>query len=87
MRSVSWGTAGVLVSVSKSVKRYHDHSNSYQGKHLIEACFSQRFSSLSSWQETWCHTDRHSAGELAQSSTSGSTGNRKERDTGHGVST
>jgi len=30
-------TIGVLVKVSITVKRHHDHSNSYKGKHLIGA--------------------------------------------------
>jgi hypothetical protein len=34
------------------VKRHHDHSNSYKGKHLIGADLQvQRFSPLSSWWE------------------------------------
>jgi hypothetical protein len=41
---VSWGFI--------TGKRHHDHSNSYQGKHLFEANLEfQRFSPLSSQQE------------------------------------
>lgn len=36
----------------------------------------QRFNPLSSWQEEWWHTDRHCAGQVAESSTAGSAGSR-----------
>jgi hypothetical protein len=38
----------------------------------------QRFSPLSSWQEAWWHAGRHGAGEVAESSKSGSAGSRKK---------
>lgn len=45
----------LLYGVSVGVKRYHDRSNSYKGKHLTGAGLQfQRFSPLSSRQETWC---------------------------------
>ena len=54
-----------------ALKRHHDHSNSYKGKHLIWAALPfQRFSLLSSWQEAWQHAGRHGAGGGAESSTS-----------------
>jgi hypothetical protein len=37
----------------------------------------QRFSPLSSWQEAWQHAGGHDAGEVAESSTSGSISSRK----------
>ena len=53
-----------------AVKRHHDHSNSYKGKHSIGTGLQiQRFSPLSSWHETWKHPHRHGAGR-AESSTS-----------------
>ena len=51
---------GHCLKVSISVKRYHDHGNSYKGKHLIGDLHFQRFSPLSSWwnmvacRQTWC---------------------------------
>ncbi len=32
-----WLLLGILVRASIAVKRHHDHSNAYKGKHLIEA--------------------------------------------------
>ena len=47
------GKGFVLVWVSIAVKRHHDHSNSYKGKHLTgDGLLFQRFSPLSSRQET-----------------------------------
>jgi hypothetical protein len=45
-------------------------------EHLIVT--GLQFSSLSSWWETRRHTGRHSAGEVAESSTSGLAHSRKE---------
>ena len=46
------------------MKRHHDQSNSYKGQHLIGACLQvQRFSPLSSSQETWQCPDRHGTGK------------------------
>ena len=65
----------VLVRISIAVKRHND--NSYQGKHLIEVDLQvQRFSSLLSWWKMWWHVYRHSAGVVAESFTSGSSGSR-----------
>ena len=77
----------VPVLGSIAVRRHHDHGNSYKEKHLTGTGLQfQRFSPLSSWQEAWQYSDRH-AGEVAESSTSGSTGSRKrERETGPGLS-
>ena len=50
-----------------AVKRHHDHSISYKGKHLVGAgLHSQRFSPLLSWQ----YVGRDGAGEGAENSTS-----------------
>jgi hypothetical protein len=47
-------------------------------KYLIGDCFAvQRFSPLLSPLETRGHTDRRGAGEVAESSTTVSSGNRK----------
>jgi len=52
-----------------ALKRHHDHSNFYKGKHLIGAGLQvQRFSPWSSWQNME-RAGRHGAGEGAQSST------------------
>ena len=62
------------------MKRHSEFiSNSYKEKYLvgIHLYIVQRFSPLS-WQEAWWHTGRHGAGEVAESSTSGSAGSRKE---------
>ena len=60
------------------VKRYHDHSNFYKGKHLTGTGLQfQRFSSLSSWQEAWQHIGRHGARETAESPTYGLAGSRE----------
>lgn len=48
------------------MKKHHDHSRFYQGKHLIGTGLQlQRFSPLSSWRETWCHIDMVPVKELA----------------------
>jgi|UPI00001F6546 hypothetical protein len=61
-----------------TVKRHHDHSNSYKGKHLIGAGLQfQRFSPLSSWREAWQHAGRQ-GGEGAKSSTSLSKDSQEE---------
>ena len=66
-----------------AAKRHHDHGNSYKGKHLIEAGLEfQRVSPLSSWQESWQHTGRHGAGEIAESSTSEFIGSRNKETLG-----
>ena len=60
----------ILVWVFIVVKRPHDYSNSYTGKHLIGAGLQfQRFSPLSSWWETWQLPGRLGAGG-AENSTS-----------------
>lgn len=46
----------------------------------------QRFSSLLSRWETWWHASRHRAGVVAESSTSGFTGTRCEKQKKHRVS-
>ena len=52
------------LKVSLAMKRHHDHSNSYKGKHLFQAGLQfQKFSALSSWQETWQPAGRHDAGK------------------------
>ena len=49
----------VLVRVSIAVRRHHDQGNFYKG-HSIEAGLQvQRFSPISSRQETWQYPDRH----------------------------
>ena len=53
------------------MKRNHDQGNSNKGQHLIGTCLLvQKFSLLSSRQETWQHPGRHGAGEGAGKSTS-----------------
>jgi hypothetical protein len=68
----------VLVRVSIAVKRHHDHSNSFKGKHFIGSWLTdQRCSSL--WQEAWWHIGRHGwCWRGAESSTSRSSGSGKE---------
>lgn len=54
--------------------RYHDHSNSYEGKHLIEVAL--QFGALF----YYCHgrdAGRHGTGEVAKSFTSRLGGSRK----------
>ena len=52
------------------MRRHHEHRNSYKGKHLIGAGLQfQRFSPSS-----WWHTGRPDAREVAESSTSASSG-------------
>ena len=60
--------------VSIAVKRQHYHDNSYKGKHLIAADLqAHRFSnSLHVGNNV-----RNGAGEVVESSTSGSSGSRK----------
>jgi hypothetical protein len=57
-----------------AVKKYHDHGNSYKGKHLIAADLqAHRFSN-------YLHVGnnvRNGAGEVVGSSTSGPSGSRK----------
>ena len=46
------------------MKRHHDHSKSFKGKHLMRDVLSfQRFSPLS-WQEAWQCAGRHGTREL-----------------------
>ena len=62
----------VLVRVSITVKRYHDHGNSYKGKHLIEvAAYSSEVQSIIimarsmvSCRQTWywLHLDQKATG-------------------------
>ena len=60
------------------MESHHDHGNSYKGKHLTGTDLqAQRFSPLLSWQEAWCHAGRHSAGEVAESSSSVLAGSRR----------
>ena len=55
-----------------TVKKHHDHSNSYKGKHLMGAGLQfQTFRTLSSQQEAWWHVDRRGAAGGAKSCTSG----------------
>ena len=61
---------GILVKVFITVKRQHDQSNSYKGKHLIGSGLQfQRFSPLLSWQEVCQPTGQHGALNRAESST------------------
>jgi len=51
----------------------------YKGKHLIGAGLQfERFRSLLSWMEAWWPVGRYVAGERAESSTPGSSGNREK---------
>ena len=59
------------------MKKHHDHSNSYKGKHLIGADL-QRFSPLL-LREAWQHAGRHYAGEVAESSVSESASSMKKQ--------
>lgn len=52
---------------SISVKRHHDHENSYLGRVFLQF---DRVVSSSSWQRAWQHPGRHGAGEVATSSIS-----------------
>lgn len=54
-------SGGVLGRVFIAVKRHHDHSNSYKGKHLIGAglqfeglvhCYHAQ--SMAAYRQTWC---------------------------------
>jgi hypothetical protein len=69
-RDVQWLRALVILAkclsqCSIAGKRHHDHSNSYNGKHLIGACLQfQRFSLLSLCQRAWQHSGRHVIWEL-----------------------
>ena len=53
---------GECLSVSFTVKRHHDHSNSYKGQHFIGADLQvHKFSRLlSQWEALW-HAGRHVA--------------------------
>lgn len=65
-----------LSQYSIAVKRHHEHSNSYKGKHLLG--WLQRFSPLALGREIWQSIgSRHGAGERAESFRSGATGSRK----------
>ena len=69
----------VLIKISITLRKHHDHSKSYKGKHLIGAGLQfQRFSPLSScgWGTYWL-AGRHGNREVAEGSTSVSAGNRK----------
>jgi hypothetical protein len=68
------------LKVSLAMKRHHDHSNSYKGKHLIWTGLQFRclIHYLSSWQKAWQHAGIHSAGEVAESFTSWSIGSRSD---------
>lgn len=57
----------VLVRVSISMKRFHDHNNFYN----LGGLQFQRLSPLSSRQETWWHAGRHGAGEGADPQATG----------------
>ena len=72
------------MKVSIAVERHYDHGNSYKGNHLVGAGLRVWWlSPLSSW---W-HAGRHGGEETAESSTSGSTGgNKREKNTGPGLS-
>ena len=62
-----------------AVKRHHDHSNSYKGKHLVGAGLQfQRLSPLSSWWKAWQPAGSHGAGGGAESSPSWSEGSEEE---------
>jgi hypothetical protein len=53
------------------VKRHHGQGSSYKGIHLIGAGLEvQRFSPLSSWQETGRLADSHGAAEGVETSIS-----------------
>lgn len=54
----------VLVNVSVSPKRHHDHRNFYKWKHLIGVATLQfqRFGPLSSWRSPWWLGTGHNAG-------------------------
>jgi hypothetical protein len=63
-----------------AVKRHHCLIYSWKGKHLIGAGLQfQRFIPLSSWWNAWQHAVRHGNGQVAESSTSASSGNRKRK--------
>lgn len=68
--------------VSTAVERCQDYSSFYIGKHLFGAglhlCW--RLSPLSPWPEARRQAGQHGDGEGAEHSTSGSTGNRKEKE-------
>jgi hypothetical protein len=49
------------------MKRYHDHRNSYKGKHLIRVFLKfQRLRPYLHGMEAWQHTGKHGAGEVAE---------------------
>jgi hypothetical protein len=70
----SWLLASVFVSAGGSiaVKRHPDHDNLCKGAFSWSSLTVLNFSSLS-----WQHVSRHGAGDVAESSTSRSTGSRK----------
>ena len=57
------------------MKRHHDHSNSYKGKHLIGAGLQGR--GLVHYHHEEKHGGRQGSGEGAESSTLGSAGSKK----------
>ena len=60
----------VLVGLSIAVKRHPDHSNSYKGKHLIGCLIVSVDKSITIMARHGDNTDRHGAGEEAESCTS-----------------
>lgn len=75
-RRDSCGGGEVLVNVSVSPKRHHDHRNFYKWKHLtgVATLQFQRFGPLS-WRSPWWlgtehNAGRHGAGKVAGSCTS-----------------
>lgn len=70
LHKTHYSTVGIWsrLQVSITMKRHHDHSMSYKGKHLIEWRLTvERFSLLSPWCRM-AHAGRHSAGEEAVTS-------------------
>jgi hypothetical protein len=78
----------ILVNCPTAVKRHHDHSNSYDGKCLVEAGLQLRgLAHYHRWWEVWQCIGRLCSGEGAESSISGSAGSRRrEWATGPGLS-
>jgi hypothetical protein len=64
------------------VKRHHDLSNAYNRKHSIGAALQYERFSLLSWRETGWHAGRHGAGEVAESSKSGSVSSMERKGRG-----
>jgi hypothetical protein len=75
-----WIIIGECLSHSSiAVKRHHDHGNSCKRRYLIGSGLQlQKFIPLSSWRGSWWHIGKHSAGEVAESSTSGSAGRERQ---------